>query len=135
MKKLIVAYDGSPSSNKALQLAADLSRAEATEISLVLVIERPSDIFNLESIERERELNGKETMEAGERQAESLGIQVKPVLLTGDPAEEIITYARQINAYLIIVGTRGLGRLQRLMLGSVAQALVTNSDIPVVVAK
>lgn len=135
MKKLIVAYDGSPSSNKALQLAADLSGAETTEISLVLVIERPSDIFHLESIERERELNGKEMIKAGEHQAELLGIKVKPVLLTGNPSEEIIHYAHQINASLIIVGTRGLGRLQRLMLGSVAQALVTNSDVPVVVAK
>jgi nucleotide-binding universal stress UspA family protein len=134
-KTIIVAYDGSPSSNKALKLAADLSRAESSEIALVSVIERPSDIFTLEHLERNREQYGKQAIDTGEKQAEALGIKVKPVLLRGNPSEEIINYAHKENAYLIIVGTRGLGGLQRLMLGSVAQALVTHSDIPVVVAK
>jgi nucleotide-binding universal stress UspA family protein len=49
-KKFIVAYDGSPSSDKALKLAGDLIKAEPIEISLVLVIERPSDLFNFEQM-------------------------------------------------------------------------------------
>jgi nucleotide-binding universal stress UspA family protein len=134
-KKFIVAYDGSPSSDKALKLAGDLMKAESIEISLVLVIERPSDLFNLEQMERDRELAAKQVIESGEKRAEAYGVEVNTVLLKGNPSEEIINYAKRENAYLIIVGTRGLGRVQRLMLGSVAQELITYSDIPILVAK
>lgn len=134
-KKIIVAYDGSESSNKALALAADLSKSIAGELLLVSVAERPSDLFTFKQLERDREENSKAIIKAGEKQASSFGSAIKPVLLKGDPADEIIRFAQEEKASVIVVGTRSLAGLQRLMLGSVAQALVTNSPIPVLVAK
>lgn len=134
-KKIIVAYDGSDSSNKALTLAADLCAAIAGELLLVSVAERPSELFTFKQLEHDREEASKAILRNGEQHAATLGVAIKPVLLCGSPAEEVIRFAGEQQAYVIVVGTRSLAGLQRLMLGSVAQALVNNSSIPVLVAK
>ena len=55
--------------------------------------------------------------------------------LEGNAAAEIINYAKRENAFMIVAGTRGLGGFNRLLLGSTAQALITYSDISVLIAK
>lgn len=53
----------------------------------------------------------------------------------GDPAREIITAARDRGADLIVVGSRGHGRLAGLLIGSVAQKVVSLAHWPVVVVR
>jgi nucleotide-binding universal stress UspA family protein len=53
----------------------------------------------------------------------------------GDPAREIITVAQTRQADLIVVGSRGHGRLASLLLGSVAQKVVSLAHCPVVVVR
>jgi len=72
---------------------------------------------------------------AGKKLAEEIGVKVTAVTLKGNTPDEIIRFATAENASLIVVGTRGSGGFQRLLLGSVAHALVTHSHIPVLVAK
>ena len=56
-------------------------------------------------------------------------------ILEGNAAAEIINYAKRESAFMIVAGTRGLGGFNRLLLGSTAQALITYSDISVLIAK
>ena len=67
--------------------------------------------------------------------AQELGIEVKTALLSGNPANELLRYAQEENAYMIVVGPRGLGGLKGVLLGSVTQKILNHSPIPVVVAK
>jgi nucleotide-binding universal stress UspA family protein len=53
----------------------------------------------------------------------------------GDPAQEIITVAQDRQADLIVVGSRGRGRLAGLLLGSVAQKVISLAHCPVVVVR
>ena len=53
----------------------------------------------------------------------------------GDPAQEIITVAQDRQADLIVVGSRGRGRLAGLLLGSVAQKVMSLAHCPVVVVR
>jgi nucleotide-binding universal stress UspA family protein len=53
----------------------------------------------------------------------------------GDLAEEIITAARDRQADLVVVGSRGHGRLAGLLLGSVAQKVISLAHCPVVVVR
>jgi nucleotide-binding universal stress UspA family protein len=53
----------------------------------------------------------------------------------GDPTEEIIRAAAARKVDMIVVGSRGLGRLGGLLLGSVAQKVVTHAPCPVLVAR
>jgi nucleotide-binding universal stress UspA family protein len=60
-------------------------------------------------------------------------IEAEPA--SGDPAREIIAEAENRNADLIIVGSRGHGRLAGLLLGSVAQKLLSHAPCPVLVVR
>ena len=138
-KKILVAYDGSPDSEKALKLAAVLARALFARIELVSVLDLSpvlsDDTGNIgtghEAFIRECEY----TLDMGRQRLEELGIVVSTVVLEGNPAEMLIQHAQKIKASMIVAGTRGLGGFKRLLLGSTAQALVMYSDIPVVIAK
>jgi len=73
-----------------------------------------------------------------ERLADALtqvGIPTTPHLRTGDPAREIIELAREREADLIVTGTRGLGSLDRLLLGSVARNVLIHSGASVLVVR
>jgi len=138
-KKIIVAYDGSPGSSKALAFAAELAKTAAAEIALVAVIDLNPLLFSdagdvvgeIDILERKL----KEVVDQGKHEAETLGIAATTALLKGNPADTIISYAEREKAYLLVVGSRGLGGFDRLLLGSVAQALVTHSTRPVLVVK
>ena len=63
------------------------------------------------------------------------GLTIETILLDGNPADEIISYAAANPIDLILCGTRGLGEIGSLLLGSVAHKLVTYSQVPVLVIK
>jgi nucleotide-binding universal stress UspA family protein len=63
------------------------------------------------------------------------GIQVKHVLLEGDPAAEIVRHAREVNADLIVMGTHGRTGLERLLMGSVAEKVMRDAFCSVLVVK
>ncbi len=138
-KTIVIAYDGSPSSSKALELAVDLAKSVGADLKLVTVIEQPASVFtdefNIAEFEQKLHRAGLQTIASGEQKAQELGLKVESAMLAGNPAEEILNYALKVNAYMIVVGTRGLGGFQRLLVGSVAQALVAHSQIPVFVCK
>jgi len=72
---------------------------------------------------------GKKVLERAVEAATEAGAKsVKPVTLEGDPAEQIVAAARQQNANLIVLGSRGLSAFKRLLMGSVSQKVSQLSD-------
>jgi len=138
-KKIIVAYDGSPDSDKALKLAVALAKALGADIDLVTVVEASSmistEVRNYEAQKAMIKQGGEAHLAMGLKKAAELGVQANGIVLEGNTPEQIIKYAETAAASLIVVGTRGLGGFAQLMLGSVARALVKHSGISVVVAK
>ncbi len=63
------------------------------------------------------------------------GIHVRHVLLEGDPAAEIVDYAREANSDLIVMGTHGRTGLERLLMGSVAERVLREAPCSVLVVK
>ncbi|MDU2064110.1 MAG: universal stress protein [Sporomusaceae bacterium] len=137
-KKLIVAYDGSTDSKKALTMAVDYAKEITSEIYILSVYDvhyALADGAYYSEFAKESEQAFEEKMTLGKKFCEEQGIAVTTEVLQGDPADEIIKYARRQKADLIITGTRGLGGFAQLLLGSVAHRLVTYSPIPVLVVK
>lgn len=62
-------------------------------------------------------------------------ISFKTVAVVGAPTAEILRAAKREKAHLIVMGTHGHGLLGRAVMGSVAQRVVTDSDIPVLLVK
>lgn len=66
-----------------------------------------------------------------ERMADAHGVPVETDILEGDPAQQILDYANEIDADVIVSGTHGRSGVKRQLLGSVAERLVRHSDVPV----
>ena len=55
--------------------------------------------------------------------------------VVGSPAEEIVKVTRREQAHMIVMGTHGHGLLRRIVMGSVAQRVVADCDVPVLLVK
>lgn len=87
-----------------------------------------------EALEAERRTTQEECQAAAGRLREA-GFKTTVQVRTGDPADQIITSAREHRAGLIIVGTRGQTRLRRLILGSVARKILLHAPCSVLVVR
>jgi nucleotide-binding universal stress UspA family protein len=147
-EKIIAAVDGSASSLKAAASAADLSSKYGAELVLLMVARELSSALTaeLKTFVREEHIDvpvgdlpteHAENVLAGARlQAQGKGAtRISTRVSRGDPAEEIMGAAKQDGADLIVIGSRGHGRLAGLLLGSVAQKVLAHASCPVLVVR
>jgi nucleotide-binding universal stress UspA family protein len=137
-KRILVAYDGSEHARRAARIAGDIARTQ-DQAALWLVVamdpipkELGEPYANKLIIERTRE--GTELIQQAK---ELIGEDLKPheELLFDSPAESIMEVATNNKCDLIIMGTRGLGGLKGLLLGSQIQKVISLSTIPVLAVK
>jgi nucleotide-binding universal stress UspA family protein len=148
MKRILVGVDGSPASLKAVELAGDLPRKCGAQLTLLTVVPRSppavaSCYAEYARIEHTQEppkefvvAAAEEVLDRARRATGAKGaapIEAEPAF--GDPAREIIATAEDRNADLIVVGSRGHGRLAGLLLSSVAHKLVSHAPCPVLVVR
>ena len=142
LKKILVAYDGSPHSKTALNWAIEFSRLSGAEIVAVKVFEisvlyampeagGSSLATVIDRMRREDQRLMGEIIATGHAK----GVAVKGKILQGNVAGQILSYAKQNGFDLIVAGTKGHGPLADLLVGSVTQKLVSLSHIPVMVVK
>ena len=84
---------------------------------------------------REEEQQGQKILDDSVRWLKTAGIEALPVLLRGDAAREIMTYAESSKADLIVCGSRGLSQFRGWLLGSVSRKLVHYSNCSILVVK
>ncbi len=138
-KKILLAYDGSDHSRKAALLAADMAREHPGEVvvSLVTVMEKSpremGESYLSQIIEKRTEIGLNNLKEAVELLG--TGFEIQENLLFGDAAQTIIQTAHTQGCDLIVMGTRGLGLLQGLLVGSQANKVVSLSECPVLLVK
>jgi len=148
MKHILVGVDGSAPSLKAVDFAADLASKYNAELVLLKVIaHRPSDLdpaveeyahsehIPLPAAELALTMTDN-ILDNARMEARTKGAtQISVKQAFGDPAEEIVTVARGRDIDLIVVGNRGHGRLAGLLLGSVAQKVVSLAHCPVAIVR
>jgi len=78
---------------------------------------------------------GKEAIELVKKQAKKEGVKFFSSVLEGNPAVEIVKYAQENGADLIVVGTLGRGGLSRFLLGSTAEKVIRTAPCPVMVVR
>ena len=141
-KKILVGYDGSEVSKKALYKAIDLAKLTNGELHIVGVV-RPFEFAAVDFIlpeeieEYEKEEISKEEKFLREALdiARGQGMDAKTKVLEGEPAEELMDYADNNGCDLIVVGHRGVGGFKRMILGSTASNLVKYANQSVLVVK
>lgn len=135
LREIVVGYDGSEQSAHALERAAQIV-AEDGRITLVTAgaILPSSPRGDLETSADELEERRRVLLEGRERLA-ALGIEADVVEAVGNPTDAIIETARDLDADLIVVGTRGRNVAARVLLGSVSATVVNQAHCDVLVVR
>lgn len=131
--RILLAYDGFDHSRKALEDAADLGRSEAATITIVSVV--PEKDARASKAGGHRWLAPHAHLDVGKAHEflREHGVEAEMKILHGDPVEELCKEASE-GYDLAIVGSRELGRLGELVLGSVSRRLLAEMPVPVLVA-
>ena len=138
--KILAAVDGSECAKKGFQMALDMSLDKQDSAVLVLAVVQPLEVIGMRkdvrtSLEALIEKDAKALLAEYATVAETRGIKAETILASGHPAKIILDIAKIKGADLIVVGSRGLGGVKGLLLGSVSNAVVQNSKVPVMVVK
>ena len=134
VETILVPTDGSDHAEKAVAFAADIARKHGAGIVLLHVLSDPGsgqvpgemrDLARLEHVritEHDiRQAGANEVLHNAENQARNNGVtRIERVIEEGDPTRRILALAKARGADMIVMGSRGLGDLQGLLLGSVS---------------
>lgn len=134
-RRMLVAYDGSPQSEKAVELAFSLAECLDSSV-LVFAVARPPEPAT--SVELGAVLDdAREHYEEGFKKivekARGHNLDVRTDMAVGHPGEQIIHRAEVEGIDLIILGRRGRSMLSRMMLGSVSERVLRYAHCPVMV--
>jgi nucleotide-binding universal stress UspA family protein len=139
---ILLATDGSEEAQLAATTAADLAQKTNSELHLITVgadyplYELPEHRAGFEDVLRENRREAKEMLrQQAKRIEESGGTVSETHLPEGRAEEEIVEVAEEIGAGLIVMGSRGHGRLRRALLGSVSDAVVRHAHCPVTIVR
>ncbi len=134
-RKILVAYDGSVPSRRAIQIVQDVaSRTPEVDVVLVHVMRLFSSGAAAAGIDTVVMDEAEPIKEELERIASSLPRAQVKILKGSSPADLILNCARDEGADLIIMGSRGMGGVKG-YLGSVSYAVVKDSPVTVMIAK
>jgi nucleotide-binding universal stress UspA family protein len=149
--KILIAYDGSEPSKHALDQGVSLAKLTESEVTIVSVIPRiimplpPGEAIEaspasmLRTTEFQREMKGyyAENLEkAAEDVAEKYPeVKVNFELLEGRPSSTIVEQAENDGVDLIVIGSRGIGRITGWILGSTSRRVVESCTVPILVVK
>jgi nucleotide-binding universal stress UspA family protein len=148
-KRALVPLDGSPAAEAILPFLIQIAGPLGMAVVLVRVFE-PEPLAVVETSSRaalEHMLaRQREVEEARRRDAEeylapiaielaSRGVDVRAEVRAGPPVEQILAVAREAGADLIAMTTHGRAGLDRLLFGSVAEAVLRRADVPVFVIR
>lgn len=135
-KRILVGYDGSKESDRALDWAADLAKASGAKVVVQHVVSIAPEALATGAVDVDviEKAISKMLEDAVER-VRPTGVAATKVLSRGDIASSILREAEQRGAELIVVGSLGRGRMARILMGSVADKLVRTASVPVLVVR
>ncbi|MFA5332513.1 MAG: universal stress protein [Methanoregula sp.] len=137
---ILVAIDGSEASNKAIMQAVDEAKAWSAKLHGVYVIETglfsslPAD-NTVEVMYRVLENEGNSVLEKAKELAETKGVSLITHMKQGHAGTEIISLAEKEHIDLIIAGSHGKSKTDRLLLGSVSTYIVAHSAVSTMVVR
>jgi nucleotide-binding universal stress UspA family protein len=129
---IVWASDGSPNADRALSAAKTLAREQGASLVVVHIVQRYATETGLAVYADEPNVNTKLEQLVEQLAGEGLDTSLRIVDHVGpQPANEIAKIAREVQADLIVMGTRGHGTIGGLLLGSVTLRLLHVAPCPV----
>jgi nucleotide-binding universal stress UspA family protein len=137
-ERILLAVDGSDHAVRAAKVAADLARRMESELRIVAAYD-PIPPFlgepNMQEAINARLEDAQSILKAAKAVVGEVPGGVHTEMLEGNSAEAIIEVAKTRKSDLIVMGSRGLGRLAGLVLGSTSQKVVSHAPCPVLIVR
>jgi nucleotide-binding universal stress UspA family protein len=137
-KNILIGVDGSEHALKAAKIAGDLARCMGADLWVVACFEPVPTYLgesNLQTAITTHMSDADRSLQSALQEIGEIPSELNPQLLEGSPAETILSVAEVREIDLIVMGTRGLGRLGGLLLGSQSQKVVANARCPVLLVR
>jgi nucleotide-binding universal stress UspA family protein len=151
IKKILVALDGSKPADKALDFALDLAEKYSANIVLLSVVPLvivplgtyptagvpPIPPVAMNTYSKELRVSHEKVLSEALKKAKKIkpNLKVSTKLVEGRPSDKIIEAAKEGNFDIIVVGSRGLGGIKKLFLGSVSDRVANEAACPVLIVK
>jgi nucleotide-binding universal stress UspA family protein len=151
IKKILVPVDGSDLSFKAVDYAIHLAKADNAEITALNVVEdikqggaiglqaKYGNVSLVDAFRKVRKDSAEQWMNKISQEAKSHGVTFKSEIIDDEDATSeagVITgYAQQHNVDLIVIGSKGRSKLDRLLTGGVTNSVVNSAKTPVLVVR
>lgn len=144
---ILVPYDGSTYSQKALKMAVNMARAFESSLHLINVIDvsavsPPGQIRSkdtrktLDQIKNTVKTSVESYLQKIQKEYEDSGVIVKGFVLEGDVTGKLLKFIQDHNIDLVIIGSRGLSGVSKMMaLGSVSRKISELAKCPVIIVR
>ena len=138
-ERILLAVDGSEHALHATRKAAELARLMKPQEFRIVVAYDPIPLYlgepNMQLVITNRKGEAEEVLSAAVKEVGTIPCEVHTEILEGDPASAILEVAKIRNSDVIVMGSRGLGRLAGLLLGSTSQKVVSHAPCPVLIVR
>lgn len=138
-KNILLGVDGSENALHAAKTAGDLARNMKSKILRIVVAFEPVPPYlgepNLQTVISARVKEADDIMHKAIEAVGEISGEIHTEVLEGSPAEAILDVANTRKSDLIVMGSRGLGRLTGLLLGSQSQKVVQHAPCPVLIVR
>ncbi len=132
--RIIVAIDGSEHSKRALSCARELAERFGASLWLVYAYPQTSDLRSYDQFEKliaRRKREGQSILDEARKILGKISCEINEELLEGPEAEAILSVAETQKIDLILMGTRGLGSFEGMLVGSVSRKVTYHAFCPV----
>jgi nucleotide-binding universal stress UspA family protein len=135
--KILMATDGSETSQKAAEMGIELAQKHSAKIVAVYVADTSRlgylpDYIQYSGMIRDLMLKeGKEATDQVEELSKKAGVSCEKIILEGKPSDELLRLSKEAGVDLLVMGSVGRGGLDRFLLGSVAEKVTQHSKVPI----
>jgi nucleotide-binding universal stress UspA family protein len=137
-RKILLAVDGSPNSDLAVDYAAKLAAAFDATLLIVHAYAQTSDLLGYDDIEKRvaaRKTTGQGVIDRARQRLAGSSATITEDLLEGPEAEAILAAADAQKVDLVVMGTRGLGAIKGMLFGSVSHKVAQHVHCPVMLIR
>ena len=133
MQKILLAYDGGEPAKRALEMTIELAKMSGAHVGVISVVpvhpgRAPIDPWDDRTVHAEELIEARKLLRAA-------GIEADLIEPGGDPAKVIERIADERGYDTIVIGSRGLGSVARVLQGSVSEHVAANAHATVIVAR
>ena len=138
MKHIVIGTDGSIGAREALETGFELASGLGADVSVVYVRHAPARFLGApyyQDVVTDEAKHARGVIADAKLYASRYDIEPAYEVLEGEPAGSLLDFAEARDADMIVVGSRGLGKVSGALLGSVSREIIHRADRPVLVAK